>query len=103
MWRHDLATSPHDEAPHMMVLLSPNPHLAPHPSTLAQAFSPPVRALKPSAATGIRPPMGRSVKRNTIAACSLILLSLAFAFGLFGPSGVVTATALTASLFLATP
>jgi hypothetical protein len=47
--------------------------------------------------------MGRSIKRNTIASFFLLVLSLGFGFGLFGPSGVVTATALTAFLFLATP
>ena len=91
----------HAVAAHPLILLLP-PHTHP-PTPLAQAFSPPVRALKPSAAPGGRPPMGRSVKRNTIASFFLLVLSLGFGFGLFGPSGVVTATALTAFLFLATP
>lgn len=87
---------------------------------LAVGISPPLRALKPraaapaaaaaagaaaSAAAAARPGpvLPKSVKRQVIAAFVVILLSLYHAFGIFGPSGALTAAALSAFVYLGLP
>lgn len=91
---------------------------------MLQSASPQVRALKrPAAAAvpaegaaaaaaggaavaatpGVRPPLTRFAKKQLAGALTLLFMSLLFGFGMYGPNGALTATAMCTFLFLVLP
>lgn len=80
----------------------PSPCL-PLPPPTPQCASPPVRALKPGAPPPASVRAATHMRRQLVASCSLLLLTLFFSFGTVGPSGALTAAALTSAVFLGQP